>query len=98
MKRFHTTSYKLYQPKKVLNSDFKVKIISDLHFSYMISNEKLQSIINQIEKEKPNYILFPGDVLDTTNMIKNEDEYYRIINFLQALGNIAPYFYFTRKS
>ena len=54
----HTTSYKLYSPKA--HDIVRFSAISDLHFSYMISNKKLLLIANKLTEINPNYILFPG--------------------------------------
>lgn len=58
MKVAHTTTYKLYQPK--IKKSFKIVVISDLHFSDTVSNEKLQAILKHVQELQPNYILFPA--------------------------------------
>ena len=88
MKRIHTTYYKIYNEK--VKKELKVASLSDLHFSYTITEEKLKAIIKFLNSYKPNYILFPGDLLDSTGMIENKEEYMRIKNWLKELGNTAP--------
>lgn len=89
MKSFHTTNYKLYSEK--VEKDFRASVISDLHFSYMISDQKLSKILYKLYSINPDYILFPGDIIDSTDMIKSISEEKRLLNWLKELGNIAPF-------
>ncbi len=86
MKLFHTTNYKIYRNNPVT---LKFAIISDLHFSYKISDKKLSSILNYLKKENLNYILFPGDIIDYTNLVQDESERNRLLNWLEQLGNVS---------
>ena len=87
MNLFHTTNYKLYN--KNIDTDFKICIISDLHFSYNVTNKKLDRIINKLRSEKPDYILFPGDIIDSMDMINNDNEMTRLLSWIKELGKIA---------
>ena len=88
MKLIHETNYKIYNQK--IKEDIKISILSDLHFSYCITNEKLKRILNKIKKINPNYILFPGDLIDSTDMIIDENEKQRLLSWIKELGMIAP--------
>ncbi len=85
MKMFHKTTYKLYRNNP---TNLKFGIISDLHFSYKISDKKLSNILDYLKKEKLDYILFPGDIIDYTNLVQEPSERQRLLNWLQQLGNI----------
>jgi predicted MPP superfamily phosphohydrolase len=85
MKLFHETSISLYSKK-----DLKVCILSDIHFSYRVRNQKLNSLREKIEKRKPDYIFMPGDIVDSNNMIENKAEEKRLLKWLASLGEIAP--------
>lgn len=87
MQCIHTTNYKLYQ--KYIKRPFKIVVISDLHFSYKIKNSKLNSILKEIKKQKPDYILFVGDIIDSTDMVEDKKEEVRILSFIEELGKIA---------
>ena len=88
MRLFHITNYKLYQEKVPKN--IRIVIISDLHFSYKTDPKKLYDIIEQIVKLEPDYILFPGDLIDSINMIEDKEERNRLILWLRELGFISP--------
>lgn len=88
MNNFHTTSYKLYNPKVQRQINFSV--ISDLHFSYTVSSKKLAAILNKLESLEPDYILFPGDLIDSVDMVEDTKERMRLISWLHNLKDIAP--------
>ena len=88
MKLFHETSYIIYNGK--VKRDLKFVVLSDLHYSYCVTNEKLDRILNEVRNIKPNYILFPGDIIDSTDMIKDHKEEKRFLSWLKKLGEISP--------
>jgi predicted MPP superfamily phosphohydrolase len=85
MKLFHETNIKLYSKK----SQPKICIASDIHFSYQVKNEKLESLRKKLEARKPDYIFIPGDLVDSNDMIEKESEKVRLLNWLESLGKIA---------
>ena len=94
MKLFHLSTYRFYSPyffasHKKLEDPFKIMIMSDLHFSYQVSDRKLQSIVKQVELINPVYLLFPGDLIDTLDMVDKSSERKRLLDFLAALGQIT---------
>lgn len=88
MKLIHETNYTIYNEKA--KKELKFIVLSDLHYSYQVKNEKLERILNEIRNIKPNYILFPGDIIDSTDMVKDYKEEKRFLNWLKKLGEIAP--------
>ena len=89
---FRETDYTYYNPYESSKSDVNFAIISDLHFAPSVSDKKLNKIINKLKNKKPNYILFPGDLIDCNDMIEDEKEKERLIKFVKELGKIAPTF------
>ncbi len=85
MKLFHETNIKFYSKK----SQPKICIISDIHFSYQITNKKLESLREKLEERKPDYIFIPGDLIDSNDMIEDESEEKRLLSWLESLGEIA---------
>lgn len=60
--------------------------MSDIHFSKCVKNKKLNYITNYINKEQPNYILIPGDLIDSNNDIEVLNEKDRLINWLKKIS------------
>ena len=85
---FHTTDYKLYNPNVTQN--IKICIISDLHFSYMITDSKLDIMFQYLKSINPNYIFIVGDLIDSVDMIMDKSEENRIINWIKKIGSISP--------
>lgn len=88
MNTVHTTSYKLYNEKAKEN--LKLAIANDLHFSYMVTNEKLFKILNKISDIAPNYILIPGDLINSVDAVQDNAERERLCSWLKEIGSIAP--------
>ena len=84
MRSFHTTTYNLYN-----KNDIKLCIMSDIHFSKYLKNKKLNRIIKYIDKIKVDYILIPGDLIDSVNDIENINEKERILNWINKLSKIS---------
>lgn len=84
MRLFHTTTYELYN-----KDDIKLCIISDIHFSKIVKDKKLNHILKYMKKVNPSYILIPGDFIDSTNEIEDELEKKRFLNWLKKLSNIS---------
>ena len=85
---FHSSYYRFYN--RCAKQTFKFFLISDIHFSSNVDSVKLNVITKQAEKLNPNYILIPGDLLDSLDSIDDEHEFRRLKNWLAHLGKIAP--------
>lgn len=87
MKYFHTTTYNIKN-----NNEFKVCVLSDIHFSKQFKNSKLNYIKKYLLNLKPNYILIAGDLLDSLDEIKNSKENKRLYNWLEEIASISKVF------
>ncbi len=81
MRCFHTTRYDLYNKNNI-----KIMIMSDIHFSKCVKDKKLNYITNYINKEQPNYILIPGDLIDSNDDIKDINEKNRLFKWLEEIS------------
>ena len=84
MRLFHNTKYKIYN--KDISKDLRIVIISDLHFSNLINDNKLDRISRKIKELNPDYILFPGDIIDSLDEIKDTNEFDRLLSWFKTLG------------
>lgn len=94
MKLFRLSTYQLFRPDffahhKKTADPFKVMVMSDLHFSYQVSDRKLRAIVKQVKTLSPSYILMPGDLIDTLDMVDKTSERQRLLKFLRQLGQCA---------
>lgn len=86
------TNYTYFNPYESSKRDIKFAILSDLHFAPSVTNEKLSKIIEHTKNMNPDYILFPGDLIDCKDSLDDYNELERIIAFVKELGKIAPTF------
>ena len=87
MKCFYTTRYNITTNK--LFHKIKILILSDLHFSYKVKDKKLSLIISEVERVQADYILFVGDLVDSLDMISDENEMNRFIQFFHKLSSVS---------
>ncbi len=83
----YVTTYKLYHSS--VKNNFSVAVISDLHFSYKVVDSKLFSIYQTLKRIDPCYILIAGDLIDSSNMIEDDKEKKRLIDFLIRISQIG---------
>ena len=67
--------------------DIKIIHIADIHFNINTKYQKLVSLGNKINLENPNYILITGDIIDTGEIISNEEKMKELINFFKLITN-----------
>ena len=89
MRMFHETNYVLYN--NMLNDNIKICVISDLHFSNQMSNDKLNIILAKIKEIKPDYLFFCGDMIDSVGEVEKSKEKQRFLLWLKELSNISPF-------
>ena len=62
----------------------KVVAFGDLHLGMSIDKKKLQKHVQRINAEKPDIILFSGDMVDNSTHLLEKEKMYEEINQLQA--------------
>ena len=63
----------------------KIALISDIHFNDKYKRKIFTKILNQISKNKPDYITITGDILDTSNTTNLDD----LRDFFERLSKIS---------
>ena len=92
MKCFHETEYTVYNDLVKNTSSthergtVRICVLSDLHYSDLISEEQLNSILERVRALKPDYILFCGGMVDSVDDINAEI----LIKWWNELRKIAP--------
>lgn len=75
--------YNVYTDKDI--NDIKITLISDLHYTDKTSLKKMKKIIDKVVLTKPDYIVFPGDLLDEGKDINDN----LLIDLIINLSKIA---------
>lgn len=63
---------------------FKIVHFSDLHFGTTVSFKELENIVNEINKLKPNIVVFTGDLIDKDTEL-NKDNTEKFISLLSKI-------------
>ena len=87
MRCFHTTTYNINS-----NKEFKICILSDIHFSKQFKTSRLNYIKNYIFELNPDYIFIAGDLLESLDVIKREKEKTRIKTWLVNISKVSKIF------
>ena len=71
-----------------ISKDTKISLMSDFHFSERTEHNRIIKLIDDVEKEQPDYIFFFFDII---NDGKNVNNIFRNVSFyLNLIGTLAP--------
>lgn len=74
--------YTLHTEKTIRDHEYRIAMISDLHFGTTMDEEDLKNYCNKIEGKNPDLVVLCGDIVDEkTTLLQME-------NAVKALGNI----------
>ena len=77
---------------KKVSHDLKILAIGDVHISSLVSLKKISFIKKQMEREKADYIVFTGDLIDNIDDIENDDVIFKVNDLLSCAVRLAPTF------
>ncbi len=82
--------YKKYTIENNKNINTKIVHISDIHFSHNYNSKRLELILNNIAKIKPDYICITGDTVDIHDVVydSNYPELKKFIADLSEIGKV----------
>lgn len=63
----------------------KIVHFSDLHYTRVITNKRVNEIINEINLLNPDIVVFTGDLIDTDST-PNEENKQKLINYLKSIN------------
>ena len=82
---------KYYKVSTINNK--KIVLFSDIHYCNLFNTNVLVKIIEDIKKNKPDYICIAGDIVDDPKSLDTELGRNIIIDFLTSLGSITTTFF-----
>ena len=74
-------------------SPLNIKVFSDLHYSSNFNIKKLTKISESIKTSNTDYVIIPGDLIDTVKVIKDKDKYSMLLNWLEDLSKNSKVFF-----
>ena len=88
---------KFYEEKRIIGSYYYQKqkassilVTADIHYHPHVNKELYKLLISHCQKVKPDYIVMPGDQIETINFIDNPKEKYFFESFLKEMADVAP--------
>lgn len=72
--------------------DLKILAIGDVHISDMVSFRKINLLKERILNEKPDYIVFTGDLIDRVEELDDEGSVCKLKDLLLCAGKVAKTF------
>ena len=85
LSRIKTKDHNVIIPNK--NKDITIKYFSDIHISNSFNIKLLDKILNELNRTKIDYVTIGGDIIDSTNLICNNNYRKIIIEWLKELSN-----------
>ena len=80
----------LYNSK--VKNDLKILVLGDVHISDMVSFKKIELLKKQILKEKADYIVFVGDLIDRVEELDNTSSVTKLNDLLETSTSISKTF------
>ena len=69
----------------------KIVQFSDIHFNQYTSYEKIETLVNSINKANPDIVIFTGDLIDKSYVIDNDNKEKLIKEFSKINAKIGKY-------
>lgn len=86
MRTIRTEYYKMYHK----SFEGRISFFSDLHFSYNLPDNEMNQILDYEYAINPDYIVITGDLVDSLDVLVDDNEKYCFLSFLKNLSMIAP--------
>ena len=75
-----------------VKSDIKLIGLGDLHLSNLVGQKDVDLVLKSIDEEKPNYICFLGDLIDSPLLLTNDKKLKELESLIKNSAEIAPTF------
>ena len=74
-----------------INKDTTISLYSDFHINKNVDANRYTKVLNNLEKDNPNYIFILGDFIENPNISSSDIDC--VYNYLCLLTSIAPIYY-----
>lgn len=88
--KFYVTSYGLTTPYMKSDIPTKIMVASDIHYQTNISQELFKEIVKYARETKPDFIVMPGDQIETIDFIDNTENRKFFEYIIRSLSEVAP--------
>lgn len=87
--KFFIDNYLLTSPR-YMSIEKKFLVVSDLHYHNNVNFGIYKLLIQKISKIKPNYVLIPGDFIETIDIINLKDQRIKLESIVKRISEICP--------
>ncbi|MDO4813829.1 MAG: metallophosphoesterase [Gemella sp.] len=77
------TTYNIISEKDI-KQDYKIALISDLHFGNNFNLEKLKEQVNIISADNPDLVVLAGDIVDEQTPVDTYEEVFKILSSIKS--------------
>lgn len=88
--KFYVTSYNIQTSHLKEDKSFKIMVASDIHYQANVSRDLFTKLVEYAKKAKPDFIVMPGDQIETIDFIDLPSERSFFENIIKELSNVAP--------
>lgn len=88
---------KFYSETELINSYYyksdketSIVVASDIHYHPHVDKELYKLLVKYVRETKPDFILMPGDQIETINFIDVAEERIFFENMIRAIAEVAP--------
>lgn len=81
--------YNYVVPTKQMKG-FKALVVSDLHYSGYEDNARMIDILLELDDQNYDAVFIVGDIIDSTNVLKEEGSQEFLVDFMKILGSFIP--------
>lgn len=88
-KKFYVTNYVL-QTSRLKSTPTKLLVASDIHYHKHVNKTLFNLLLKYVVETKPDFIIMPGDQIETIDFIDDEKEKEFFENIILTMSKIAP--------
>lgn len=77
------TSYSITSNKSIKHN-YKIALISDLHFGTNLDTKKLKKQVNEVSANNPDLVILAGDIVDEQTPLESYDEVFEILSTIKS--------------
>ena len=90
MKKFFPKVERIYSSYYKGNKPLSFIIVSDIHYHPNVDKELFKILVCYIKETKPDFVLMPGDQIETIDFIDNIEEREAFESIIKSIAKIAP--------
>ena len=88
--KFYVTTNELTTPYLKSDMPTRIMVASDIHYQTRVSRDLFTQIVKYAQETKPDFIVMPGDQIETIDFIDNSENKEFFESIIRGLSEVAP--------